>query len=140
MASELGLCLFKAALSDQSKRGKGRDVDVRIRITGGDAVEELAALWEWLQDEETLHGEVSPVEKEIGQEELGGAVELITVVLGSGGAGLALSRALNTWLRTRRGDVKVTVSDGERTVELEASNVKDVLPLLREVLGDDQTP
>ncbi|MEV5494188.1 hypothetical protein AB0M50_02155 [Nonomuraea fuscirosea] len=115
-------------------------MDVRIRITGGDAVAELAALWEWLQDEEALHGAVSPVEKEIGQEELGGAVELITVVLSSGGAGLALSRALNTWLRTRRGDVKVTVSDGERTVELEASNVKDVLPLLREVLGDDQSP
>ncbi|MFC4010066.1 hypothetical protein ACFOY2_22755 [Nonomuraea purpurea] len=112
-------------------------MDVRIRIAGADAVEELAAFWGWLQDEELLRGEVSPAQKEIGQEEPGDAVELITALLGSSGAGPALSRALDTWLRTRRSDVMVTVSDGERTVELEAGNLKN---LLREVLGDDETP
>ncbi|WP_328876330.1 hypothetical protein OHT76_43315 [Streptomyces sp. NBC_00287] len=115
-------------------------MDVEIRITSGDRADELAALWRWLQEEDELQGDVSPMETRISEGELGGAFDLITVVLGSGGAGFALTRSLNTWLRTRHSDVKVTVSAGERSVELEATNVKDAVPMLQEVLRDFDRP
>lgn len=109
-------------------------MDVQIRITGGDKADELAALWRWLQEEGELRGEVMPVAGAISADELGGAIDLITVALGSGGAGVALAQSLSAWLRTRYSDVKITVSAEGRSVELEAKHVKDVVPLLREML------
>ncbi|MFE9601493.1 hypothetical protein [Streptomyces hokutonensis] len=115
-------------------------MDVEIRITGGDRADELASLWRWLQEEDELRGDVSPLETRIREDELGGAVDLITIVLGSGGAAVALTQSLNTWLQTRYSDVKVTISAGERSVEVEAKHVKDAVPLLREVLRDIDRP
>src|SRR6185437_15452272 len=111
-------------------------VDVQIQVTGGDQADELAALWRWLQDESELRGYVKPVETPIREGELGGVIDLITVALGSGGAGVTLAKSLNAWLQTRYSDVKVTISAEGRSVELEARHVKDAVPLLREVLRD----
>jgi hypothetical protein len=110
-------------------------VDARIQVTGGDRAEELAALWQSLLDEGELRGLVALVETPIGPNDLGGAVDLVTVALGSGGVGVALVRVLGLWLQTRYSDVRIKVTAGSRTVELEASNLEDALPLLREALA-----
>jgi hypothetical protein len=115
-------------------------MDVQIRITGGDQADELAALWRWLQEESGLRGNVRPIASPVGAGELGGAIDLITVALGSGGAGVALAQTLSAWLRTRYSDVKVTVSAEGRSVEVEARRVKDAVSLLREVLRVTDSP
>jgi len=112
-------------------------VDARIRVSGGDLPEELASLWEWLRDTDELRGDVSLVERPIGETDLGGVFDLLAVVLSSSGAGMALSRSLTTWLQSRRSDVKVTVSSGDRTIEFDGTNLKEVLPALREVLSSN---
>lgn len=115
----------------------GWGVGARIQVIDGDAVAELASLWEWLRAEPDLRGHVRMVPALPGGEEMGAVVEVLTVALGYGGAGAVLATSLTTWLRQRRADVTITVSTPEgRTVQLEASRVADPLPLLREVLRD----
>ena len=58
-------------------------MDAKIRITGGTGGE-LAALGEWLRDENELRGRVRTVHSPIGDTELGSVTELLTVALGPG--------------------------------------------------------
>jgi Effector Associated Constant Component 1 len=115
-------------------------LDAQVHLSGDDDIAELASLWRWMQDDDELGGHVRPVERPIGETELGGGTELLTVTLASSGVAASLGRVLVAWLRTRRSDVKVAVTVGERKVELEATNVDGALPLLREVLGQAEEP
>lgn len=115
-------------------KAEGQVVDVWIRVTQGDALGELASLWEWLLDEELLRGYVSPVEQPVGMTELGSGLDMLTVVLTSGGTAMALARALTTWLGTRRSDVKIRVSTADGGVEIAATNLKDARPTLEQAL------
>lgn len=112
-------------------------LDAEIRISGGDDVAELAALWGWLSGERELAGAVRAVRSQVAGTELGGGSDLLAVALGSGGAGVALARSLATWLRTRRPNVAITVTSRSGSVTVEARQVKDgdVMPLLKEVLA-----
>jgi hypothetical protein len=112
-------------------------VEAEIRIFQGDAVAEFASLWEWLRSERGLAGRLRAVPRESAETELGGGFELLAVALGSGGAVTTLARSLAAWLRTRRPDVKITVTSPSGSVTLEARQVRDsdVMPLLHEVFG-----
>jgi len=79
---------------------------------------------------------VKAVRKPPARTELGGALDLLAVALGSGGAGVTLAKSLVIWLRTRRPDVTVTVTTPSGTVTLKAKQVRDgdVMPLLEAVL------
>lgn len=112
-------------------------MEAEVRISQGDAVAEIVSLGEWLRGERALAGAVRAVHRQPAETELGGALELLAVALGSGGAGATLAKSLIAWLQTRRPGVKITVTSDERTVTLEASQVRhtDVMPLLHEVLG-----
>lgn len=114
-------------------------MDACIRVTSRDAAVELASLWEWLRAEPDLRGHVRVTPALPGETEMGAALDVLTVALGSGGAGAVLASSLNAWLRQRRADVIITVSapDG-RTVKLDARRVEDPLRLLREVLRSDE--
>ncbi len=117
-------------------------MQARLRVAGGDHVAELASLTDWLRDEPELRGRVEAVTRPVGQNDMsGGAVELLTVALGSGGALAVLARSLNTWLRSRRPTVHLTVTMNDREVTLRAHNVgnthvDETLGLLRDVLTD----
>jgi hypothetical protein len=111
-------------------------VDARIQVAGRDQADDLAGLWAWLNDEDELRGSVSPVERSIGETELGSATDSLTVVLGSTGVGAALSRSLITWLQIRRSDVRITVTTRGRKVEIQGTNIKEARPLLEEALRD----
>jgi hypothetical protein len=118
-------------------------MDTEIRVSRGDDVAELAALWEWLRGERALAGAVRAVQRPPGESELGGGPDLLAVALGSGGAGVAFAKALAAWLRTRRSDVVITVRSPSGSVTIEAHRrVKDgdIASLLQELLrGCDES-
>jgi hypothetical protein len=113
-------------------------VEAHVRISGGDEVEEVTDLWEWLRGERALAGAVRAVQRPPGEGELGGVFDVLAVALGSGGAGAVLARSLTAWLQTRRPDVVITVTSPSGSVQLDAHRIKDtgVLPLLEEVLRE----
>ncbi|MFG2661573.1 hypothetical protein [Streptomyces sp. NPDC048425] len=115
-------------------------MDAVIAITGGDEIGELAALVGWLRTERELRGAVRVRRKEIAETELGSGLDVVSVALGSGGAGVTWAQFLSAWLRARHSDVKVTVPANGRTVEVDARRVSAAMDLISRVLdGDDGT-
>ncbi len=111
-------------------------MDAQIRITGGTGGE-LAALGEWLGDEDELRGRIRTVRSPVGDTELGSVTELLTVALGAGGAGTVLASSLKTWLMTRRTTAKITVKSAGRSVTLDIQTAAEVAPLLEQILKAD---
>jgi hypothetical protein len=117
-------------------------VRAELRITGLDQFAELASLRDWLRDEPELRTLVEPVTRQAGETELsGGAIDLLTVLLGSGGIAAVLVRSLNTWLKTRRPTVTLTLTVKGRKVTLNAQNVHskqvdETLKLLHDALSE----
>lgn len=66
---------------------------------------------------------------------MGGALDVLVVALGAGGAGAALAASLSTWLsQPRRADVKLTVTaDDGRHIKLGARHIRDPGVVLREI-------
>jgi hypothetical protein len=111
-------------------------MEAQISISGGDAVEEITELREWLCGERGLAGTVRVVLRAPDPEEMGPMFDVLAVAVGSGGAATALARALVVWLQTRRPNVSVTVTNNGRSVSVQARDLNSdtVMPLLRQVL------
>jgi len=93
-------------------------------------------LRDWLTDEEELRGTVTPLRPTPKPGDMGGAVEVLTVALSSGGAGAVLARSLCTWLVQQRADVTVTVTTpGGRQVRVDVHRARDPESVIREVSG-----
>ncbi|MES4891898.1 hypothetical protein [Streptomyces sp. NPDC096012] len=107
-----------------------------LRVTVADDPSGPQSLLDWLRHEDELRGRLRLESSSGGSGgEMGGLFDVLTVAVGSGGAGAVLARSLSTWLAHRHTDVKVTVksSDG-RCVEVDAHRVRDDLPgLMREI-------
>ncbi|MGD0699140.1 MAG: hypothetical protein ABSA02_04565 [Trebonia sp.] len=116
------------------ERQKGIAVDVSIRIVDGD-VEVIQSLADWLAAERELRGRVQTIDGSIREGQLGAVTEMITVALGSGGAGTVLASSLITWLKARPTRAKLIVKSGDRLVELDIQTMQDVRPLLEQMLG-----
>jgi hypothetical protein len=108
-------------------------MNVQIRIIGGTS-EDLTALGEWLKEENELRGAVRVAHGRIGDTQLGSVTEMLTVALGSGGAGAVLASSLKTWLATRRTAAKLTVESAGRRVTLDIETISEVVPLLEQIL------
>jgi hypothetical protein len=93
----------------------------------------LFAVAEWLLDVQALRGRVKPARPVPRPGEMGAAVEVLTVALGSGGVGVALVRSLCTWLTQRRTDVtvKLKAADG-REVTVDVQRARDPDAVIRE--------
>ncbi|MGD3105166.1 effector-associated constant component EACC1 [Streptomyces sp. YGL11-2] len=102
-----------------------------IRTDNG--ADELRSLLAWLQGDDALRGRVRLEHAPISSDEMGGLVDALTVALGYGGIGVALSRSLSTWISQRRSDikVKVTARNGQ-SIEVDAKRV-DAQALMREI-------
>jgi hypothetical protein len=111
-------------------------MDVKIQVSRGDDVAEFAALWEWLRGERALTGAVRAVRRQPGETELGGAFDLVTVALGSGGAGVVLANSLVAWLQARRRTITITVTTAKGSITVTGPESEDsvVMPLLLEIL------
>ncbi|MFE7277414.1 hypothetical protein [Streptomyces sp. NPDC057623] len=116
-----------------------RTTDLRIKVDSADAVDDYLALAGWFRHERALHGQVHLVPAAPAGGELGTAFELLTVSLGSGGVATVLAGSLATWLQNRRTPTKVriTITRGDRTLELETGDAAEAEALIRRLLGDD---
>ncbi|MFC4911961.1 effector-associated constant component EACC1 [Actinomadura gamaensis] len=114
-------------------------MDARIKVSGGDPVQETAGLYEWLRGDRTLAARVRAEPAPPRDGELGGATEVLVVALGSGGAAAALTNVLVAWVKSRRPDVSVTVTTAKASVKIDTKDLPAdaVLPLLREALHED---
>ena len=112
-------------------------MDARITLADGGPAD-LDALAEWLGAESELRGRVTRERPEIRPGQMGALSEVLLVALGSGGAITALIGAIPLWLKHRRSDLKVVVSDGDgRQVSIDATNVHDAEALIRQILRHD---
>lgn len=91
---------------------------------GADPAGHLRDLHAWLADVDELRGSVGLAEGPPEAGTLGPVLEALTVALAPGGAVTALATATIAWLRSRRGDVRLTFkrADG-RSVEISATRV-----------------
>jgi membrane-associated two-gene conflict system component 1 (EACC1) len=112
-------------------------MDVTIRVVERDAEVELRSLRDWLTAEDELRGRVTSHTATPRPGEMGTVLDLLTVAVGSGGAATVLAGAITTWLRTRRSDVTVEITESahERTVKVTGSRIEDAEALLRQVIG-----
>lgn len=110
-----------------------------LQITTAGGAETLRSLMAWLQQEDELRGRLRPASSSDAAEGTMGAgvFDVLTVALGSGGAGAVFARSLSAWLVNRRTDVRVTVerAGGDKVV-VDLRRSRDDLPeLIREIRG-----
>ncbi len=139
-ATAAGTVLGTAGVARLCHAGDG--VDVEIVVHSDPAGNELRNLRGWLLDEPELRGRVGLRERPTEPGTLPGGIPELVIVTVGGGTAAALVRTLGnvlvTWLKTRHGQVDITVtgSDGAKVV----LSTKDVRGLgadgVREVLDD----
>ncbi|MDI6104377.1 hypothetical protein QLQ12_37880 [Actinoplanes sp. NEAU-A12] len=105
--------------------------------------DDLYSLFDWLQRTDELRGHVKTQSRRPESHEMGGAVEVLSVALGSGGAGAVLISVLTTWLQARRARICIEVTHAEsgeiiRRVEVDASSAAAVKDLY-DSMNSDQT-
>lgn len=114
-------------------------MDLQICINGG-TVDDYIALADYLNGNRDFRGRVRKVTGPPAEGKLNaGVIEALTVAIGSGGLGVALTTSLNKWLENRRPDItaEVTVTPQRRTVKLHARNANTkALRLLHDTLQD----
>lgn len=98
------------------------------------APEYLRSLADWLNSEDALRGRVQPVRPAPEPGKMGAAIEILSVALGSGGAGAVLVRSISAWLTQRRSEVSVSLKDADgREFQFSAKSAKmDPAEVLRE--------
>jgi hypothetical protein len=126
-------CPYDRTVAARGARWGGVGMEALIRVDGGDA-DELRGLFRWLGDEQELRGRTRLLHAHIGETDLGGVADAVSVAVGAGGAGTALASALVTWLQTRRTAVRLRVQRGDQTVVLDLQTRENVLPLLERLL------
>lgn len=115
-----------------------------LRVSVADDPDALQSLIDWLRREDELRGRLRLEPSGSGVAgEMGGLLDVLTIALGSGGAGAVLVRSLSTWLTHRHANVKVTVEEPDgRSIEFDVHlDRDDHLPaLMREIRQLTDTP
>jgi hypothetical protein len=115
-----------------------KSVELQISVVSEGGQEDLAALNQWLGLQRGLTGRVHLRQGTPGEQDLGGgAIELLTVALGSGGTMSLLAGALSAWLSTRRSPGTISISlPGSGQIEVPADvdevKLKKLILILRE--------
>jgi Effector Associated Constant Component 1 len=99
-------------------------VEVVVGVAG--AADDVRSLRRWLIAEDEFRGRVRPVDEPVLPGVLG-TTQLAGLLVDAGG-GVALAAVLVAWLRSRRGDVDLTVQlrGGQTTVRVSARRVRGV--------------
>lgn len=86
----------------ESREAGSRTADLTITLTGA-GLDELRDLRGWLVHEDELRGRVALIQESRAPGTLGGALEVLSVSLGSGGAISVLVAGIMSWLKQQRG-------------------------------------
>ncbi|ADP80473.1 effector-associated constant component EACC1 [Pseudofrankia inefficax] len=102
-------------------------------ISAADAAD-LLSLRTWLRRVNGLEVKLSPTAPSSGEQ--GAGWDVLSVVAGSGGVGVAMLATIKSWIESRRSSLRIRVKDSssEREIELDAENIDDVMPLLKKML------
>jgi hypothetical protein len=108
-------------------------MQARIRV---DTPDELRALHRWLQQEDELRGRVAIENATPARGEMGAVADFLVVAVGSGGAITVLASSISVWLRHRKSDITVELTETEsgRTVKVTAARA-DAEAVIRAALG-----
>ncbi|MGI8335855.1 effector-associated constant component EACC1 [Actinomadura scrupuli] len=113
-------------------------MEFRISLVGGAPGADVESLGDWLRGEPELAGRVRGEGAAPRPGELGAALDVLVVAVGSGGALTVLGKSLSTWLtQPRRSQVRIRVKgEAGRVIEIDADRVDGarIETLLREVL------
>ncbi|MFE4691699.1 hypothetical protein ACFRH6_16760 [Streptomyces sp. NPDC056749] len=116
-------------------------VEAQISVTELDERKQLESLNSWLRLDSNFRGRTS-LSGTPSEGDLGTAVELLAVAIGSGGVISVLATSLSTWLQQpKKTDItlKVTGPNGT-TVEIDAKRAtpQEVTALLNKALGTEE--
>ncbi|MCX4909602.1 hypothetical protein [Streptomyces sp. NBC_00878] len=108
-------------------------MELEIRLEDGAPGEEFTSLLQWLRRERDLQGHVRAQRRPTQADELGGAFELISVAVGSGGIATAFVTSLGSWLGSRRTEQSVSVTVDGKSVQIirNGADLVDEAELLR---------
>ncbi|MER7466302.1 hypothetical protein [Streptomyces sp. NPDC097981] len=101
-------------------------MDVRVGLAGDETGEELRRLEEWLRRDQELGGVTITAQRAPDQGgEMGPVTEALHLLLEPRGVLTAVAASLGTWAGIRRRHVRIRVSNGKKTVEIDASRLDD---------------
>ncbi|MFI9843954.1 hypothetical protein ACIHFD_43450 [Nonomuraea sp. NPDC051941] len=116
-------------------------MDIALSFVSDHSRADLESLFDWFQGEKELRGRVRWADVPPKPGEMGGAMEVILVAVGSGGFLSVLATSIQTWLaRPRMSSIKIRVRNGNGLeIEIDAQNMNDAK--IQELLGKlDSTP
>ncbi|MCX4469433.1 hypothetical protein C5N14_12725 [Micromonospora sp. MW-13] len=114
----------------------------QISVVGGDEAD-LSSLFDWLRLEDGLRGRLTFVPVPAGPDEMGAAWDVLSVALASGGTLSVLAGSLAVWFQQpRRPNIKIeiSVSQDDTRIVVDATNVKNVEQILRQVSSLSSAP
>jgi Effector Associated Constant Component 1 len=100
---------------------QGGKMPIQIRMSGPDSERELASLYAWLGDEQSVrqYARISMAAGEQGPSDMGAAFDAIQLVVNSGFQAANLALAYAAWRGTRPSRPQVTIEiDGTGAVSL----------------------
>ncbi|MEU2588962.1 hypothetical protein ABZ612_40415 [Streptomyces avermitilis] len=104
-------------------------------------MEGFTSLLQWLRTDRDLQGRVRARRGVLQQGELGGAFELISVAIGSGGIATAFVTSLGSWLSSRRTEQSVSVTVDGKSVQITRNSTTpadeaELLRLIKQTLDE----
>lgn len=106
-------------------------MNISVRVLDDDA----AQLLNWMKSERELRGRVRYADTPSSDEHMSATSDVLTVLLGSGGVAVVLN-SVTDWLKSRRTNVRVEITRGDKTISLNAESIKADKDAVRELLEE----
>lgn len=108
-------------------------MEIELNSDGSTTADDTISLANWLRSERALQGHIRMVRSKPSEAELGGAFELVTVAIGSGGLATVLAGSLTTWLQNRT-KVRIRISRDGQTIDIDAHNIQNAADLIQRIM------
>lgn len=103
---------------------KAKPVQTELVVTLDDP-SQRSSLYAWMNQSEELHGQFAVVPVGARPGELGADLEIMRLLLESGGVVTVLISSIVLWLKSRRSDVSVEVSVGRNKIKLSSRSLRN---------------
>jgi hypothetical protein len=108
-----------------------------LSVTSTGESEDLRSLEDWLRRDPDLRGtRITPVAPPVVPGQMGVLADTLQLVSDNGELMTAVATTIGVWLGTRSRRTKIKVTDGERSVEIDAANLKDPEQVTRRILDE----
>ena len=99
---------------------------VVLQVSSARRLDDLLSLRGWLVQDAELRGRVNVRRRDVDEGEMGSLADALTVGLAAGGGLTVLAQAVVAWVRSRSGELRVTLRLGEKELAIEAKNVRSL--------------